>query len=60
MSQCDRCGSRLSPGEEWVEVRHHHAHMNFGSRFCSADCAAAYLDDGLVDGLPPGAEDPDL
>jgi len=30
-------------------MNHHHAHMTFGSKFCCAECAAAYLTDGLED-----------
>jgi hypothetical protein len=49
MDECDRCGESIPAGEEWVEMNHHHAHMTFGSKFCCAECAAAYLTDGLED-----------
>jgi hypothetical protein len=51
MPHCDCCEESFDAGGEWIELRHHHAHMNFGSRFCSAECAATYLSNGLVDGL---------
>jgi hypothetical protein len=51
MEQCDRCGESVPPGGEWIEVNHHHAHMTFGCTFCDTDCAAAYLKDGLDDGI---------
>ncbi|MFB6207638.1 MAG: hypothetical protein ABEJ05_14040 [Haloglomus sp.] len=51
MDQCDRCGGSIVASEEWIEVAHHHAHMTFGSTFCCADCAVAYLQDDLDDGL---------
>jgi hypothetical protein len=51
MAECDRCGESIAASGEWIEVSHHHPNMTFGSRFCSADCAAAYLADGLDD--PP-------
>lgn len=51
MPHCDCCEEPFDAGGEWIELRHHHAHMNFGSRFCSAECAASYLDNGLADGL---------
>lgn len=56
MPDCDRCGESFDAAEEWVELRHHHAHMNFRSQFCSAECAAAYLSNGLVDGVDGGSE----
>ncbi|WP_153952352.1 hypothetical protein [Halosegnis longus] len=47
MQQCARCETRISAAGEWVELRHHHEHMNFESRFCSPACASAYLSEGL-------------
>jgi hypothetical protein len=57
MAECDRCNASVAVGGEWIEVNHHHPHMTFGSAFCSADCAAAYLENGLEDGMEPPADD---
>jgi hypothetical protein len=47
MTQCACCGAQVPGGDEWIELRHHHQHMTFESRFCGSDCAVSYLADGL-------------
>jgi hypothetical protein len=49
MVRCDRCGSGIDTGSDYIQLCHHHTHMEFESRFCSADCAVSYLEDGLID-----------
>jgi hypothetical protein len=48
MSRCDRCENPIDPESRWIHLRHNHPHMEFKSRFCSSDCAVAYLEDELV------------
>lgn len=60
MGECDRCGASVALEGEWIEVNHHHTNMTFGSTFCSADCAAAYLENGLQDGLDPDSGEVDI
>jgi hypothetical protein len=52
MSRCDRCETPIDTDDRWVTLRHHHPHMEFGSRFCSTDCAVAYLEDDLSTARP--------
>ena len=49
MVLCDRCGAGIDREGEYVDLTHHRDHMAFDSRFCSVDCAVAYLEDGLLD-----------
>ena len=49
MVPCDRCGAGIDGEGDYVHLTHHHTHMEFDSRFCSVDCAVAYLEDGLVE-----------
>jgi hypothetical protein len=47
MVQCASCGTQVGAAGEWIEVEHHHEHMDFESVFCGTDCAVSYLSDGL-------------
>jgi hypothetical protein len=49
MVACDRCGTGIDGEGDYIDLTHHHTHMEFDSRFCSVDCAVAYLEDGLVE-----------
>jgi hypothetical protein len=48
MEFCDRCRGDIDVEAGYVHLTHHHTHMEFDSRFCSPDCAVAYLEDGLL------------
>ena len=47
MAHCAGCGERVAATGERIELAHHHEYMCFESTFCGADCAVAYLTDGL-------------
>jgi hypothetical protein len=49
MVACDRCGAGIDDEGDYIHLTHHQTHMAFDSRFCSPDCAVAYLEDGLVE-----------
>jgi hypothetical protein len=42
-------GSTTRTTTSIIHLTHHQTNMAFDSRFCSPDCAVAYLEDGLVE-----------